>query len=72
MNSVEIRAILGISRAEFSRRYGIPIRTLEGWDAGVRQPSEWVLTLLQRVVTIDAEEEKKNRCTSECTERVDN
>lgn len=57
MNSVEIRAILGISRAEFSRRYGIPIRTLEGWDAGVRQPSEWVLKLLERVVREDADAE---------------
>lgn len=54
MNTKEIRALLGISRAEFSRRYGIPIRTLENWDAGTRQPSEWVLNLLERVVREDA------------------
>lgn len=72
MNSVEIRAILGISRAEFSRRYGIPIRTLENWDSGKNKPPEWLLTILQRVVTIDAESENENNCTSECTEKVDN
>lgn len=53
MNAAEIRAILGVSRAEFSRRYGIPIRTLEDWDAGVRTPSDWVLALLERVVRED-------------------
>lgn len=53
MNTVEIRAILGVSRAEFSRRYEIPIRTLEDWDAGRRQPPEWILKLLERVVRED-------------------
>lgn len=56
MNTIKIRAILGVSRAEFSRRYGIPIRTLENWDAGIRQPPEWLLKLLERVAREDAEE----------------
>ena len=55
MNTVEIRAILGISRAEFSRRYEIPVRTLENWDSGVRTPPDWLLKLLERVVREDAE-----------------
>ena len=55
MNMVEIRAILGISRAEFSRRYEIPVRTLENWDSGLRKPPDWVLKLLERVVREDAE-----------------
>lgn len=57
MNTVEIRAILGVSRAEFSRRYEIPIRTLEDWDAGRRQPTEWMLKLLERVVREDKSSE---------------
>lgn len=56
MNTIEIRKILGISRAEFSRKYGIPIRTLENWDAGTRQPPEWLLKLLERVAREDAKE----------------
>lgn len=55
MESREIRAILGISRAEFSRRYGIPIRTLEEWDSGRHMAPDWVMTLLERVVREDAE-----------------
>ena len=54
MNTKEIRALLGISRAEFSRRYGIPIRTLENYDSGSRQPPEWVMALLERAVREDA------------------
>lgn len=55
MTSKEIRALLGISRAEFSRRYGIPVRTLEEWDAGRHEAPEWVMRLLERVVKEDAE-----------------
>lgn len=54
MTTVEIRAILGVSRAEFSRRYGIPVTTLERWDAGQNSPPEYVLRLLERVVREDA------------------
>lgn len=55
MNTKDIRSILGISRAEFSRRYDIPVRTLENWDAGLRTPPKWLLKLLERVVREDAE-----------------
>lgn len=53
MTTKEIRELLGVSRAEFSRRYHIPIRTLEDWDAGIRKPADWVLELLERVVKMD-------------------
>ena len=41
MNITEMRNYIGVSRAEFSRRYNIPIRTLESWEAGVRTPPEY-------------------------------
>ena len=55
MTSVEIRALSGLSRAAFSRKYGIPIRTIEDWDAGKKHPSGWVMALLERVVRADME-----------------
>ena len=55
MDTREIRDMLGVSRAEFSRRYEIPIRTIEDWDAGKSKPPEWALKLLERVVREDAE-----------------
>lgn len=35
-----------VSRAEFSRRYSIPVRTLEGWDAEERTAPTYVKLLL--------------------------
>lgn len=52
-DSERIRKMLGVSRAEFSRRYDIPIRTLEEWDAGRRVPPKYVVNLLERVVKED-------------------
>lgn len=51
--SAQIRGILGISRAEFGRRYNIPIRTLEDWDAGKKNPPEYVMAMLERIVRED-------------------
>lgn len=50
MNITEMRNYIGVSRAEFSRRYSIPLRTLESWEAGVRTPPEYVLDLLEESV----------------------
>lgn len=50
MNIAEMRNYIGVSRAEFSRRYNIPLRTLESWEAGVRIPPEYVLQLLEESV----------------------
>lgn len=49
----EIRQITGFSRAEFSRQYHIPTRTLESWESGERIPPAYVLELLERVVKDD-------------------
>lgn len=67
-DSERIRKLLGVSRAEFSRRYGIPPRTLEAWDKGERTPPPYVVTLLERVVREDKLKElveEKNRLQRE-------
>lgn len=50
MDITEMRNYIGVSRAEFSRRYGIPLRTLESWESGVRTPPGYVLNLLEESV----------------------
>ena len=50
MTITEMRNYIGISRAEFSRRYNIPLRTLESWEAGVRTPPYYGLDLLEESV----------------------
>lgn len=56
----ELRSLAEISRPEFSRRYGVPIRTLEDWEAGRRTPPEYVISLLERVVKEDIKKEENN------------
>ena len=54
MNRIEqIRKSTGLTRAAFSRKYNIPIRTLEGWEYGVRQPPEWLPELLEKAIAYD-------------------
>lgn len=42
----EARRALGMSRAEMSRQFEIPIRTLENWDSGSRQCPVWAERLI--------------------------
>lgn len=56
MTIKEMRTLLGVSRAEFSRRYKIPIRTLESWESGDRTPPAYVVELLGRAVKSDIDE----------------
>lgn len=55
--SLEIRSISGLSRKAFCDKYGIPVRTVEAWDAGINDPSDWVMDLLERVVREDFDDE---------------
>ena len=42
----ELRESVNMSRREFSEHIGIPIRTLEDWEAGRRTPPEYVPRLI--------------------------
>ena len=42
----KIRENLGMNRTEFSQYIGIPLRTLEEWEAGRRQMPDYVLRLI--------------------------
>ena len=53
----EMRELLGLSRAAFSRVYKIPVRTLEDWEAGRRKCPDYVLYLLGRCVKEDNEKD---------------
>jgi DNA-binding transcriptional regulator YiaG len=42
----ELRERTGMSRKEFSKHTGIPVRTLEDWEAGRRTPPEYIPRLI--------------------------
>lgn len=58
-NIKDIRKAADLTQREFAETYGIPIGTLQHWEAGERKPPEYVLQLLWRVVQADTEEKKK-------------
>lgn len=47
------REMLQMNRTEFSRYMGIPLRTLEEWEAGRRQMPEYVLRLISYYITME-------------------
>lgn len=53
MNVREMRNSLGDTQSEFARRYHIPFRTVQNWEAGVRVPPEYILELLEDRVKAD-------------------
>lgn len=55
LNIREIRGLTGLSQAKFGQKYGIPVRTIQDWEAGVRTPPTYVEALLERVVREDEE-----------------
>lgn len=50
----------GLSRAEMSRQFKIPIRTLENWDGGVSNPPEWAeILIIEKLNWIKEQNEKE-------------
>lgn len=43
---IELRESTGMTRKDFSNYTGIPVRTLEDWEAGRRRPPEYIPRLL--------------------------
>lgn len=52
-----IRKMTGLSQKDFSKKYGIPRRTIESWESAseenYREAPEYVLNLLKRAVKED-------------------
>ena len=42
----ELRESVGENRSEFSKHTGIPVRTIEDWEAGRRTPPEYIPRLI--------------------------
>lgn len=52
-NKTEVRQLLadhGISQTELSRRFDIPLRTVQDWCAGRRTPPPYVVTMLTKLL----------------------
>ena len=43
----KVRNQTGLSRKDFSMHIGIPLRTIEDWEAGRRRPPEYIPRLIE-------------------------
>lgn len=48
----ELRARLGLSQAGMYEVYAIPRRTIQDWEAGRREPPEYVVRMLEVIVAM--------------------
>jgi DNA-binding transcriptional regulator YiaG len=53
----ELREKYELTQAKLSELYGIPKRSIENWEAGVRKPPAYVETLLEKALEADFTEE---------------
>ncbi len=44
---IEILKKYKLTQSEFSRRFDIPLRTVQNWVAGVRVPPNYVIKLIE-------------------------
>jgi DNA-binding transcriptional regulator YiaG len=42
-----LRAESGLNRKQFAEHFGIPLRTVEEWEAGRRKPPEYIPRLIK-------------------------
>ena len=60
----ELRESIKLGRKEFSEHVGIPVRTLEDWEAGRRRPPEYIPRLIEYQLKYEALV-RKIHCTEE-------
>lgn len=46
MDFKRIRLYSGLTQKEFSRIFNIPLRTIENWESGKRNPPDYVYNLI--------------------------
>ncbi|MDO4340665.1 MAG: transcriptional regulator [Eubacteriales bacterium] len=57
----ELRSIAGLNRTQFAKAQGIPLRTIEEWEAGRRKMPDYVLRLLSYKVRSENMDNRKNK-----------
>ncbi len=43
----------GLGQTEMARRFNIPVRTIQNWHAGVRNPPDYVVSMMDELLRIE-------------------
>ncbi len=52
MTIKEIRNYYGLTQAQFAEITGIPVRTIENWEMGVREPASYIPALVKAAIEL--------------------
>ena len=55
MTIKELREQTGLSQGQFAARFQIPVRTLQDWEQGRREPPPYVVAMIQRILELEKE-----------------
>lgn len=50
----ELREETEMSQQQFARYFGLPLRTLQGWEQGRRKPPDYLVELLKRIWELES------------------
>lgn len=57
INIKRIRSKTGLTQTEFAKKFGIPKRTIENWEAGSRKCPSYLLALINEKVESEQKKE---------------
>ena len=55
MNIKQLREITGLTQQKFGERFKIPLRSVQNWESGQRQPPEYLPRLIELVMILENE-----------------
>lgn len=53
----EIRKKMNLSQQEFSSKFKIPLKTLQGWEQGLRKPTNYVIFMIKEIIRLENKNE---------------
>ncbi len=48
-----MRSDIGLSQEKFAEKFGIPIRTYQQWEQGVRKPARYVVDMIEIILQFE-------------------
>ena len=54
----EMRAELDLSQSGFAKKFGIPCRTIQKWEAGQASPKPYLLQMMRQIIAEEKGSEK--------------
>ena len=66
----QLRESVGMTRKEFSQHTGIPVRTLEDWEASRRTPPEYIPRLIAYQLKYEELLREKENDNERCRKRT--